>query len=387
MSVDYDVLVIGAGPSGSSAAERLARSGWTVGLVEEHERVGVPVNCSGIIGVEAFDRFDLPSSLIRHSVQSVSFHSPSGLRWGFAAEDVIAHCLVRSELDQFLAERARRAGATVLLSHRVCAVEIDESGAELTLDVGADHSERARLRSRAVVVATGAGISLLRKMGLHQIPHWVLGVQAEVPLAAKDIEVYLGRKWAPEGFAWIVPTGAKRAKVGLLCPTDGPQTLRAFMARPDVASGIEGEPGPIACSVLPLGFLPKSYSDRLVVVGEAAGHIKATTCGGIYYGMLTAGLAAEVLDEALHRDDLHERELAPYEQRWRELLEDEIRLGLRLRECARHAGDWGIDRLMSLARREGMTRLIRDHVNFDWHRELIRAVLQHGTVGRILGVA
>ena len=389
MPADYDVLVVGAGPAGSAAAERMAEAGFRVGLLEEHEEVGVPVNCSGIIGVEAFDRFQIPQELVRHSLRRVSFHSPSGLRWGFAADEVLAHTVVRSELDQFLARRACSAGAELLLSHRVSSIVVDETGAELTVDIARseEDTERTRLRARAVILATGAGIPLLRKMGFHRLPQWVLGVQSEVAMSVEEVEVYLGRKWAPEGFAWVIPLGEHRAKVGLLCQSDGPQTLRRFVSRPDIAGRLAGDMGSIACSILPLGFLPKSYSDRVLVVGEAAGHIKATTCGGIYYGMLTAGLAAEVLADALHRGQLDERSLSRYERRWRELLEEEIRLGLRLRQGARRAGDWGIDRLMSLARREGITRLIQDKANFDWHRDLIHAVLQHATVGRILGVA
>ena len=389
MQADYDVLVVGAGPAGSAAAERMATAGYRVGLVEEHDEVGVPVNCSGIIGVEAFDRFDIPRELVRHSLSRVSFHSPSGLTWGFSNDEVLAHTVVRSELDQFLARRACSAGAELLLSHRVVAIVVDDTGVELTIDVSnsGEGVERARLRARAVVLATGAGIPLLRKMGFHRIPQWVLGVQSEVAMSVDEVEIYLGRKWAPEGFAWVIPLGERRAKVGLLCQSDGPQTLRRFMARADIARRLDGDVGPIACSILPLGFLPKSYSDRVVVVGEAAGHIKATTCGGIYYGMLTAGIASDVLVDSLRRDQLGERSLSRYERRWRELLEEEIRLGLRLRQGARRAGDWGIDRLMSLARREGIARLIQDKANFDWHRDLIHAVLKHATVGRILGVA
>ncbi|MGH9336511.1 MAG: NAD(P)/FAD-dependent oxidoreductase, partial [Vicinamibacteria bacterium] len=140
----------------------------------------------------------------------------------------------------------------------------------------------------------------------------------------------------------------------------------------------------IRCSVLPLGFLPRSYDDRILVVGEAAGHIKATTCGGIYYGMLTAEIAADVLDASLAEDRLDASVLAAYEERWRVLLEKEIQSGLKLRKSVKLIGDWGIERLMAIARTNGVESLLRNKADFDWHRDLIHDVFRHSSLGRIL---
>lgn len=383
---EYDVLVVGAGPAGLTAAQRLSEQGWSVAVLEEHAQIGNPVNCSGVLGVEAFERFHLPSELIRHSLSSLEFVSPRGRRWEFEMDRTLAHVVVRGELDRYLGERARNAGVDVLLGHRVSAVQIASGGVEVSVSVGEPALQRA-LAARAVIIATGAGMPLLNKLGFNNVPSRLLGVQTELKLAARQVEVYFGQKWAPEGFAWVVPLGDDRAKVGLLCRRDGPRTLRNFLAHADLMARADGPPGPIQCSVLPLGFLKQSFGDRLLVVGEAAGHIKTTTCGGIYYGMLTAELAAERLDLSLAEDRLDAAALSAYEQRWRELLEYEIETGLKLRRSFKLMSDWGIERLMSLARREGIARLIQDKANFDWHRGLIDAVFRHGTVGRILGAA
>jgi flavin-dependent dehydrogenase len=214
-----------------------------------------------------------------------------------------------------------------------------------------------------------------------------LGVQTELELDAANVEVYLGKKLAPEGFAWIIPLGDGRVKAGLLCHQDGPRYLRSFLDRADIRSRLRGEIGPIQCSVLPLSFLRRSYRDRILVVGEAAGHIKATTCGGIYYGMLTAGMAAEVLEEALADDNLSGERLSYYETMWRGLLQDEIETGLRLRRAFHVLNDFTLDKLVSLACRNGILDLVQEKADFDWHRDLIRAVFRHDTVGRLLGLA
>ncbi len=382
--MDFDVLVVGAGPSGCTAASQLARAGWRVGMLEEHGQIGASVNCSGVISSEAFHGYQLPPGLIRHAIQSFDFHSPGGLHWRFLAPRVLAYAVDRSQFDQILGHRASEAGAQLLLQHRVS--DIESSSDRMIVRAQTPESDLVEISSRAVILATGAGVPLLQKLGWGTFSNHLLGAQTVVPFEASSVEVYLGRRWAPEGFAWSIPLGDGTAKVGLLSDCDGPQHLRRFLERPDVLSRIRGEPGPIMCSILPLGFLPRSYGDRLVVVGEAAGHIKATTCGGIYYGMLTAGLAAEVLDKALDDDQLDQRRLSDYEKKWRRLLEDEICVGLKLRRAFKFASDSMLDRLVSLASKDGIAKLIQDKADFDWHRELIGEVFRHATVGSLLRV-
>lgn len=385
---EFDVLIVGAGPAGLTSAANLARAGFHVGVLEEHRQIGNPVNCSGIIGVEAFARFDLSPRLVRHSLDSVEFVSPKGLRWEFRTDAPLAHVVDRSEFDAELGDVACNAGATISLGQRVTDIRTVFGGVAVRVSEGSD-SETRVLTCRVVVVATGAGMPLLRKLGFDDIPAKLLGVQTELELPASQVEVYLGHKWAPEGFAWIVPLGRRRSKVGLLCRRDGPRMLERFLQRPDIAERIDitAPATEIRTSVLPLGFLSKSYADRVVVVGEAAGHLKTTTCGGIYYGMLTGEIAADVIASGLEQDRLDSVTLRAYETRWRDLLQDEIETGLKLRRSFKLMSDWGIERLMSLARREGIASLIREKANFDWHRGLISAVLQNTTVGRILGAA
>lgn len=370
-----------------TAASRLAgsESGFRVGVLEEHPQVGSPVNCSGVLGTEVFERFDLPSSLIRHTLSEVEFVTPRGRRFWFDAGRPLAHVVLRSELDSFLGRRAVEAGAEVLVHHRAVGIDTHQEGVDVTVTVSVGEAASSRsFTSDAVILSTGGGMPLLRKLRMDAFPQRLLGVQAEVPMDAKHVEVVFGRAWAPEGFAWIVPIGDGVAKVGLLCERNGPQTLRRFLERPDVARRLHGEPGPIRCSVLPIGFLERSYLDRVLIVGEAAGHIKPTTCGGIYYGMLAAEIAADTLATGLAACRLDAESLASYEAKWRDLLEPEIEAGLKLRQSFKLIGDWGIERLVSLAGFRTVTRIIEEHADFDWHRNLIHAVFRDSTLGRIL---
>jgi digeranylgeranylglycerophospholipid reductase len=136
--------------------------------------------------------------------------------------------------------------------------------------------------------------------------------------------------------------------------------------------------------VLPLGPVPRTWSDRILVVGDAAGLVKPTTGGGIYYGLLTGHLAAGVLAEALGDDRLGASRLKEYERRWRARLGPEIRAGLAFRAVAARFNDVTVDRLIELARVDGIVPLLKQTADFNWHHTAARALLRHAEFRRIV---
>jgi flavin-dependent dehydrogenase len=114
-----------------------------------------------------------------------------------------------------------------------------------------------------------------------------------------------------------------------------------------------------------------------VVVGDAAGLVKPTTGGGIYYSLLSASLGAEVLADALVRDQLAASRLEGYERAWRARLENELDTQLSFRMLAQRMADEDIEGLFELARTDGVMPIIRRTATFNRHRKLIVALLNH----------
>jgi len=118
-------------------------------------------------------------------------------------------------------------------------------------------------------------------------------------------------------------------------------------------------------------------------VGDAAGLVKPTTGGGIYYGLLSGLLAAEILDESLQRDRLTDSALKRYESRWRRRFGQEIRIGLAFRRIAARLSDESIDALIELARVNGVVPLLQERASFNWHRKAAIALLGHPSFRKI----
>jgi flavin-dependent dehydrogenase len=128
----------------------------------------------------------------------------------------------------------------------------------------------------------------------------------------------------------------------------------------------------------------KTYGPRLLAVGDAAGLVKPTTGGGIYYGLISGQIAAEVLNPALRENDLSEARLHAYEDRWQSRLGSEIRIGLKFRSLASRLSDSAIDSLVELARIDGLVPLLEQTADFNWHGGSALALLRHSQFRKIL---
>ncbi|MGH9408172.1 MAG: geranylgeranyl reductase family protein [Vicinamibacterales bacterium] len=379
-----DVAVIGAGPAGLIAARGLAKAGFDVLVLEEHPTIGVPVHCTGLLGLDAFSELALPRSSILTTTHAATFVAADGSSVLVDAERVRAAIVDRAAFDQALAADSGLAGAEIRSGARVRSIAVDASGVAVRLDAGDE-----TIHARACVLACGANYRFNRQIGLGIPRAFAQSAQLERPFAGPEtVEVHLGRRIAPGGFAWVVPfhRGDRRCnRVGLMCNARVATYFRAFTAqaraRFDPAGAPWAEP---RLKILPLGPVSRTYAHRVIAVGDAAGLVKPTTGGGIYYGLLSGQMAAETLDEALRADDLREARLRRYETQWRARLGPEIRIGLAFRTLAARMSDGAIDALIDLARIDGLVPLLRQTADFNWHRQSALALLRHSQFRRIL---
>ena len=382
MPAMQDVVIIGGGPAGLYAGARLARRGFGVTLLEEHPTVGDPVHCTGVLAAEAFAEFGVSRSAVLNDLTTARFWSPAGHHITYSSGKVEAVVIDRRAFDEALCDDAQAAGVTVERGSRALSVQIDSTGVSIRTSSG-------DWRARACVLACGANYSLHRQVGLDMPSLFLQTAQIEVPAGELgDVELHFGNTVAPKGFGWAVPVvrnGYSCARIGVMCEHDAPRHFerlaQRIATRWNIARDAIGRPRQ---KMLPLAPIPRTYGERLLAIGDAAGLVKPTTGGGIYYGLVSASLAADVLTGALAADDLSATRLEPYERQWRERLADEFQAQLSLRRVAHRMTDDDIEQLFELARVDGVMPIVRRTASFNRHRHLILALLKHPPVRQIL---
>ena len=370
-----DVIVVGAGCVGSHMARLLAEKDLDVLVLEKDRAIGDSVNCSGIIGVEAFSKLNLPVGSIQNHLQKIKVFGPSGESIVYDPKEPWAHIVNRASFDCEMAEKAGKNGATYRMESWVEDIEVDDDGVSLTTQC---EDGLRTFRAKTCVLATGYGAKFIRKVGLVNIHNCIQGVQVEAVVQdVEDVEIYLGNKIAPGSFAWVVPIGNERCKIGLLAKERGGELLRELLKGPYLAPRMQDWDGTVKGSLIPMGTLSKTFAERVLVVGEAAGQVKITTAGGIYYGLLCAEIAAEVLGRSFQENNFSAETLAAYDTEWRKILEPELNAGMVLRKIYSKMSDGQVDALIKLAKYDGIVPLVNKVFHFDWHAPLISALLKN----------
>lgn len=384
-----DIVVVGAGPAGSTAARHLALDGFEVAVLEEHGQAGLPVHCTGIVGEEVFTAFDLPRDLVIAPLRRFRVFSPDLDRHfdldARPGTPSAAYVLDRARLDRTLAEQARAAGARFHFGTRVRAVRDGRDA--VTIEAETD-GRPVTLRARLCVLACGAMSNLPARSGI--VPPRAFHRTVQATWAVPDIcdaEIFLGRGVAPGSFGYAVALGDGTAKVGVINRGEARSGYRRLLEQRLGARALQ----PMTRDVyrrIPMGACRRSVAGRVLAVGDAAGQTKTTTGGGIYYAMTCARMLAETVAQAHHGAEVRVSDLATYDRRWRRVLGIELQAGLWMRGVFEHVADEDVAALVALADTPSVRDLIGREWRFDFHGRLLLGLARLPEVrGSVLSAA
>jgi digeranylgeranylglycerophospholipid reductase len=377
-----DIAVVGGGPVGSRAAYKLALAGHKVAVFEKRAAVGEKLCCTGILSQECILNYNISPNVIYRQVNGAKIFSPSGEFIRLWRPETQACIVNRPAFDQELAGKAQLQGAEYRYNSKVVDIKSKKDGVMFDVE---EKGAFCRWKAQAVVLATGFSTPIVKLSGLGRVGDLTTGVQTEVRSdAIEEVEVYFGQKIAPGFFAWLVPTVNGRCLAGLMTRKSPGKHLRDWLKfLSDQGKIIPGD-YKIHYAGIPIKPLSKTYDDRLLVVGDAAGQVKPTTGGGIYFGLLCADIAACTLHSAMKAGDLSARRLAGYEGEWKKKLGQELGREYFARQVYQRLNDQQINAMISRAKSSGIVEsLLKEDISFDWHGGLMTKVLKAGVKSQV----
>ncbi len=321
----YDVIVIGAGPGGSSAARFAARAGLDVLAVDKRQEIGSPKRCGEFFAFEVFERDMVPpiDRVIAQHIHGMRLVAPSGKDLSARWDDPLAVVLERKQFDKYLATLAVRDGARVQARTTAESVERDGDLLRVTLS---SRTEQWVEEARILICADGVDAPIARALGLAEpLAHEAVGSGAQFEMVGIEMDdptivtCWVGREVAGTGYAWLFPKGEDRANVGVGIPGSDPGTAITLLESL-VASKSELSQGSILevnAGTVPVCNMPsRLVCDGVMVVGDAARQANPIHAGGICEAMEAGRFAGETAANAINSGDISAKFLKEYEDRW-----------------------------------------------------------------------
>ncbi len=377
----HDAIIVGAGPAGLLAATKIAEEGHSVLVLEEHNKVGEPDHCAGLLSSSGLESLNLklPDDVIQNTVSGARIHSPSGHSIFIERGRREAFVVDRRRFDSWLAENAAKKGVSIVTDNKVTQI-IDSKTDNKTIKTATKEFE-----AEAVVLAEGSRSVLSKSVGfptmskrgrLPAFQYEVKGVDIEEDL----VEMFYGRQLALGFFAWIIPLGEGRARVGLASRNKSKIRLdSALHHHPIIGKRLKNMEKVRGMGGVVLVGQPvsKISADGIVIVGDTAGMVKATTGGGVIIGGLTARIAGESVNVALKERDTSRKKLSRYDRQCKSMYYRELQTMYMTQKALTSLTDKGLDSVVLDAHDMGLLDIVRKEGDMDLQGRVIRKLISN----------
>jgi len=329
----YDLIIVGAGPAGSSAAFAAAENGVKVALLEKENSIAETVRTSGVTWIQNIKEFGIPDDCY-NPIKNFSFCSPNN-------EVTISDSVPRAAvLDvrktyRWLVHEAEKLGVDIFVKMNVNEVIKNENG-DIAGVRCAGPKGKTTFYSKVVIDATGFASTICKTMGL--VTQWKrFGAGAEYEVKAENVDpntwwLMVGEQYSPAGYAWIFPLGDNivRIGVGIGKPESNVDPTQRLKDLIDKRIGPIKKLGKITPLEFHYGLIPndglsrKTVFNNLILVGDSAGQANPLVLEGIRYAIKYGRVAGKVSSNAIKSGNTNEKALYSYEATWRKEIESKI---------------------------------------------------------------
>lgn len=343
----YDVVVVGGRIGGSISSLIASQNDVDVLMIEKRQEIGTPVQCAEGTTLSTFKTLEMKPSkkFISAEIEGATVHAPDGRSIdleGLGDNNFMddtgfeGFILDRKVFDKHLAIEAAKAGTEIMMKTTV--KDLIRKQGKICGVVAKHLGETMEIKADVVIAADGVESNMARLAGLNE-PHNPLDICscAQYELVGLDVNphrlnFYFGREIAPDGYLWMFPKG-DTVNVGLgvrNSENTAYHYLKRFVSKFDGVTPVELNIGGVPLS----GPIDKTYTDGLLVVGDAAGQVDPVSGGGIHITSFCAKVAGQVAAEAVKKEDSSRNVLKKYDDTWRKQFGESLKTALKYRKAA-----------------------------------------------------
>ena len=325
-----DVVVIGAGPGGGSAALHAARAGLSTLILEADAEVGTPVHCGECLSDLAVQNLDLeiPDHVKALDVKGIRVIFPDGTEKLLTEQGYV---LEKHLFERWLCEEAEKKGAELLLKHRVTSMErVYNSENQFTNWKIDGRGDEFPIQCTAIIDGSGVSGAAAKLLDMGGDVEVIAGFQYEMLDVPNDgyLDFYLWPKYSPHGYVWMIPKEGGRANVGLVT-TDKKgaiKYLESFIEDTYLADKPTANPPwrvqgtkvrPFGGTIPISGPRTTTVGDGILLVGDAAGFTSPLFEGGTHLALWSGREAAQTIAAAIKENNLSNKRLMSYERSWK----------------------------------------------------------------------
>ncbi|NIP61887.1 MAG: geranylgeranyl reductase family protein [Nitrosopumilaceae archaeon] len=384
-SLEFDVVVVGGGPAGSSAAFAASKNGSKVALIEKEKEIAQTVRTSGVTWADAIKEFEIPRSCYNpirnygfqsnHNEVIINDHQPRA-----AVLDV-------RKTYRWLAEKARKEGTEIFSNTTVTGVIKNDKGDVIGVKTESDQGD-SNFYARIIIDASGFQSIVARLAGY--ATRWKkFGVGAEYEMNVQNADdttwwLMVGSRFSPAGYAWIFPLSKNRVRIGV------------GIGKPDSSLDpkekldelIKEKRGKI-CDLGKMNILEYHYGlipneglsrqtvyNNLILVGDSAGQANPLVLEGIRYAIRFGRVAGQVASDSIKNNNTDAQALSTYEEHWRSKIHSKIKSAHKVQQRWLSLSDQEWDRELEIIRELGVEEFL-DFIKADFGLSNIIKLASH----------
>jgi geranylgeranyl reductase family protein len=376
----YDCIVLGGGPVGGYTAQKIAESGFSVGIIEEHNEIGLPINCAGLVTSRVLDFVKLSKDkYVILPIQGAHIHSPSNKILTIGGSKDYAYVINRQIFDKVIVDGAQASGAELHLGKKI--VTVIKNGQNIECKYFKNKIEK-KIQGRLIIGADGSNSIVRRSFNFSSPSEYIRSIGAKISNISIDpgfVEIFINRYYAPGFFAWVIPTNeaGTTARIGLGVAQKYSSILKKcfknFLSDPffdgaQINSFIGG--------TIPLGPLNRTSASHVMLVGDAAAQVKPTSGGGLFPGLYCSQYCAQVALSALQTNIFESDFLMKYHQLWFESIGKELNKGMLYKRIFFRLSNKKLDKVLNLIDNSKILDIINTHGDIDYPSRLSIPLMQ-----------